>query len=145
MLQQAPYFNNYWATCTALSIPSHRLSFLPHNTKSSSLGLRSEFYLSLKRHEDIKDIRSKKLTRYPNSMVESRAWMMDHKPQKKWDAKENLYSKICGHCLFPKSFNNYRLVLFSPENSPVDFHVERLLHFQLVPCIQVIKSWIRCT
>lgn len=54
-----------------------------------------------------------KLTRYPNSMVESRAWMMDHKPQKKWDAKENLFSNIRmgGHCLFPTPFHSYRLVV----------------------------------
>lgn len=37
------------------------------------------------------------LTRYPNLMVESRAWMIDHKPQKKWDARENLHSKTNGN------------------------------------------------
>lgn len=36
---------------------------------------------------------TERLTRYPNWMVESRAWMTDHKPQKKWDARENLRSE----------------------------------------------------
>lgn len=30
-------------------------------------------------------------------MVESLAWMIDHKPQKKWDARENLHSKTHGN------------------------------------------------
>ncbi len=33
------------------------------------------------------------LTMYPNSILDSLAWMMDHSPQKKWDAKAYLQIK----------------------------------------------------
>lgn len=38
-------------------------------------------------------------------MVDSRAWMMDHKPQKKWDASENLHHKDTKCFLLPFSFS----------------------------------------
>lgn len=82
-------------------------------------------------------------------MVESRAWMIDHKPQKKWDARENLYLKRHGHSVMP------RVLVITVScgdhdhdrhlSSPVDLHVEPLLHFHLVLFTQVIKPWIGLT
>lgn len=33
------------------------------------------------------------LTMYPNSILEILAWMMDHSPQRKWDANAYLHMK----------------------------------------------------
>ena len=58
---------------------------------------------------------------YPNSMVEILAWMMDHKPQKKWDAKENLQTHTHTHTLQigvlqqHRSINSHIAVVLFPK------------------------------
>lgn len=79
-------------------------------------------------------------------MVESRAWMTDHKPQKKWDAMENLNSKtqlvlcVTFYCVFVQSLHRA-----SPSSSPVDLHVHLLLHLHLILLTQVVKAWVSLT
>lgn len=98
----------------------------------------------------------KKLTRYPNLMVDNRAWMMDHKPQNKWDARENLQEHtdtlVCS-CFF--NLTIAQSCLESPRvrlhccllhlSSPVDLHVQLLLHLHLVLWAQVVEALVGLT
>lgn len=73
-------------------------------------------------------------------MVDSRAWMMDHKPQKKWDARENLHLKTHHFVLyFSLNLSIVSLHRVLHLSSPVDLHVQLLLHFHLVLFTQVVK------
>lgn len=78
-------------------------------------------------------------------MVESRACMSDHRPQKKWDARENLCSKTYGQWLFWLStvlIEYVMLCLLTTVLLPVDLHEHLLLHLHLVFFVQVVKPWV---
>lgn len=89
-----------------------------------------------------------RLTRYPNLMVDSWAWMMDHKPQKKWDASENLQHKDTKCFLLPFSFSlQYPMSLCEVTclctlSSPVDLHVQLFFQLHLVLCAQAVEPLI---
>lgn len=73
-------------------------------------------------------------------MVDSRAWMVDHKPQKKCDARENLErggvkKKPKITTLFPP----VRDVDVRRRRSPVDLHVQLLHQLQLLPLAQAAE------
>lgn len=75
-------------------------------------------------------------------MVESRACMSDHRPQKKWDARENLCSKTYGQWLSTVLIEYVMLCWLTTVLLPVDLHVHLLLHLHLVFFVQVVKPWV---